>query len=987
MRMSRARSMRPLAKPECRTAVSHPGSTMHRCVARAAAFVAMGSLAVSLSVAASMGVAAEGQAVRSSARSIPVCAKVDLVVVGGNEGGIAAAWAAAESGSSVLLVNGNYFFSDDVAAKARYWLEKDEIPQGQFAKSLVEGITSGKSSEIVPAIYKRRIEQLLLDAGVRFQFNSRPVGLLVDGAGDAAGVVVANKAGLQAVVAKMVIDATPTAALARMAGAETTPWPDEQVTVSRTFYGGDVPHACVRGNFRELSLEVSMPQGSWPERCRAEVALREAYNRVDARRAHAHTMHMIEPVSIVSISEQEDASWKGGDSLDISRGCPKGVANVYVVSQAADVPRGWAEKLTRPVHLADWGERVGHAAHQAAAARNMPSDVSVKTMPDAAAILGLDVAELLDGCRAYSTTDLGTVPQAETAVPVWASYDVIVVGGGTAGMPAAMGAANHGAKVLVIEMFGLIGGNRELGTASYWKGYPYGYNQFGSVASKWRAADAFEAARKAGVDIWYNTFACGAVKEKTRVCGVVVATPMGRGAVLGKVIIDATGDADVCVAAGAEYHYLNDGDLCLQEASYRGIKGLYGNVLPIDHLDVYSSTMHHVLARNAGPYDVWDYYPMAAIRETRLIKGDYVINVIDQIIGRTYRDLVGVSWSAYDPHGYHNSDFIYAGLMPPTKHETKPGFATYFPLRSMLPAGLEGIMVAGRSHSVTHDVQASVRMNPDLINFGYAAGCVAAHAIGTNTTLREAELAPVQDHLAEIGNMSEEDRATRCVDVPSPTDEELKTAAADPNTKLQMATLLRAEGRSLPYVQASFARKPTLVKAKLLCMLDDPTAVPYLCEWLDQHPLGEGQAYAWDAFLSVSDVESVIWLLGRTRDTRAVPALLRKLDQCGTDGTSFSQIRALTTALGRIGSPDAAAPLSQFLAKPGVQGHVDVAGKPESLRAESFVRSYVELHVAAALMRCGDQADLARTTLRGYLDDWRGIFVRYAGHVLQETAP
>ncbi len=149
--------------------------------------------------------------VRSSSRAIPVCARVDLVVVGGSEGGIAAAWAAAKAGSSVLIVNSHYFFSDDVAAKARYWLEPDEVPQEEFSKKLFDGmIHAGSHSEIVPGFYKKRIEQLLLDAGVQFHFNSWPAGVLVDDAGQVAGVVTANKAGLQAVVAKVVIDTAST---------------------------------------------------------------------------------------------------------------------------------------------------------------------------------------------------------------------------------------------------------------------------------------------------------------------------------------------------------------------------------------------------------------------------------------------------------------------------------------------------------------------------------------------------------------------------------------------------------------------------------------------------------------------------------------------------------------------------------------------------------------------------------------------------------
>ncbi|HUT91213.1 MAG TPA: FAD-dependent oxidoreductase [Thermoguttaceae bacterium] len=590
-----------------------------------------------------------------------------------------------------------------------------------------------------------------------------------------------------------------------------------------------------------------------------------------------------------------------------------------------------------------------------------------------------NVAELLTGHRRYLRVDRGTVRQPETAIPVWAEYDVIVVGGGTSGIPAAIGAARNGAKVLIVEMLGQLGGNRELGTSGYWKGYPHGFNQL-----KWRAATALAELRKAGVDIWYNTLCCGAVKQDTRVAGVVVATHMGRGAVLGKMVIDATGDADVCAAAGAEFAYVNEGDLCIQEASYRGI-GLYANVLPLDHADVHSLTMHHVLARKAGDQDVWDFFPMIGIRETRLVKGDYVVNVMDQIIGRTYKDLISVSWSAYDPHGYHNSDLVYAGLMPLTKHETKPGFATHIPFRSLLPKGLQGILVVGRSHSVTHDVQASVRMNPDLINEGYAAGYSAAEAIKTNTTLRRVDLGPIQDHLVEIGNLSREDRLKRCVETPEPTDGELGSAAEDPGQKVNLATLLRAGDRSIPYLKASFASEPTLAKAKALCTLGDSTVVEYLASWLDNQPLGEGLAYQWDNFLSVSDVDSVMWLLGVPRDQRAVASLVRKLQECGTSGTSFSHIRAVTRALGRIGSPAAAPALDEFLGREGVQGHADVVGDPQSLKSDSFVKSYIELYAAGALVRCGDRNGHGRDVLTDYLDDWRGIFVRYAGHVLGET--
>jgi hypothetical protein len=197
-----------------------------------------------------------------------------------------------------------------------------------------------------------------------------------------------------------------------------------------------------------------------------------------------------------------------------------------------------------------------------------------------------------------------------------------------------------------------------------------------------------------------------------------------------------------------------------------------------------------------------------------------------------------------------------------------------------------------------------------------------------------------------------------------------------------MARLMYGGDRSIPLLKTSFASRPTPEKAKALCALGDATAVEYLSAWLDQQPLGTGVSYEWDHFLAVPEIEGVMWLMGVPGDQRAIPSLVGKLGQCGTDKTDFSRIRAIVGGLGRIGSPQAAPALAEFLQRPGVMGHADPRGAVESIKGQQFSKSYIELFVAGALFKCGDHNNLGKKVLQQYLDDWRGIFHRYAGHLL-----
>ncbi|HQL52197.1 MAG TPA: FAD-dependent oxidoreductase, partial [Kiritimatiellia bacterium] len=387
----------------------------------------------------------------------------------------------------------------------------------------------------------------------------------------------------------------------------------------------------------------------------------------------------------------------------------------------------------------------------------------------------------------------------------------------------------------------------------------------------------------------------------------------------------------------------------------RDRRDLYANTLPADPIDIAGFTMHHVLAARGGGTQ---HYPMAQIRETRRIQGDWVIDERDVNAGRTYRDVIAVSASAFDPHGYYSSDYSFAGLMPMTKHVRDRDLTVYVPLRAILPAGLENIMAVGRNYSTTHDVQAIVRMNPDVLNLGYAAGHAAALCIKNGTTPRTVDIHALQRHLAEIDVLPADrlDDLTR--ELPPPTDAELRRAAQDPANPTNLLTLARGEQAARQPLRDELARKPTVATAKALCLLGDPAGVPLLTAWIDETPVADGPAYDWEGFLSVPELDGAMWVAAIPRDRRATAVLVRKLQQCRAE-TGFNTLRSVLMALGRIGDPAAAPALAEFLRKPGVRGHRDTGTQPNSVESAQFSRAMVELFAAAALFRCGDSDGLA----------------------------
>ena len=199
-----------------------------------------------------------------------------------------------------------------------------------------------------------------------------------------------------------------------------------------------------------------------------------------------------------------------------------------------------------------------------------------------------------------------TEPQRQT--PVKAETEVLVIGGGTAGVSAAVAAARNGADVILVERLGYLGGLatggliallltlddgrgrqvvgglcQEITDRLQGRGAAHfpSKNEWGSADEKlvahqqqwglvWgrgphrvRYSVAYDAeefkfalntmAEEAKARLLFHCYACDAIVDGDRISGVTFQSKSGRFAILAKTVIDASGDGDIFTSAGASY--------------------------------------------------------------------------------------------------------------------------------------------------------------------------------------------------------------------------------------------------------------------------------------------------------------------------------------------------------------------------------------------------------------------------------------------------
>ena len=397
--------------------------------------------------------------------------------------------------------------------------------------------------------------------------------------------------------------------------------------------------------------------------------------------------------------------------------------------------------------------------------------------------------------------------------------NVLVVGGGPAGIGAAVGAAKRGVETLLIEDYGFFGGiaSQSIGMCINQmrpNGEPRGYihellfeklRRYGDQAVRasthqfyvnveYLKVAIMDALEEVNCKYLVHLKAIDTITDGKQVKGVVVSTKSGLMEIYADVVVDCTGDADITCFSGAptltETGSLSPQTLLLNISnidrySSADMRDVAGQAMANNEFSLIPggwglakvSNCHHYVINHSGTkemgnFDITDPFQFSeaecksrrqviqmteamrnygggelknceivgastqiGIRESRRIKGGYILTEEDALEGRKFDDVI--AWRS----GWLDVGFTMLSQMK--IHQV--------PYRSLVPEGIDGLLAAGRCISATHVGASSGKSMGNCIATGHAAGVAAALASKTGIQPREIDVTKIQEILASDG--------------------------------------------------------------------------------------------------------------------------------------------------------------------------------------------------------------------------------------------
>lgn len=432
-------------------------------------------------------------------------------------------------------------------------------------------------------------------------------------------------------------------------------------------------------------------------------------------------------------------------------------------------------------------------------------------------------------------------------------FDVIIAGGGTAGVSAAIAAARQGMRVLLLDMNHQLGGTGTVGGVStYWFGLRSGITreidqavdklyqelQMPRKQGLWNQNDVFLPDLKAhallgmclaeNIDVHFGSIVCGVEMVSRRIKGVYWAQNGTLHHAAGRMLVDCTGDGDIAMFAGAVHTYGNEVDGMTYWASlaqYTSPEAYRNNFSTMVHVGDPLDYSRFIQAGRRLGEGMYDHGRYVAPRESRHIHGLATLTLNSILAMKPVEDPLFVCFSNYDPKGRLTSDIVNFGFLPPNQLIPVPR-GTHIPVdQEGLP--LEGLLVGGKAISCTHDAFPGIRMQPDLQRQGMALGILAACSIRQNvppldaTGVYEELISAGEDRLIQVEE-STWDVTSLVSDL---TGEEPWEWLDAPVTSFEkrpspiVQIMLSPADEALPLLRAAYLEPSSEVRTLVLCRL------------------------------------------------------------------------------------------------------------------------------------------------------------------------